>query len=149
MTNEVKLFNNEMFGEVRVVMKEDTAWFCGKDVAVILGYKNPMEAVRTHCKGVSEILTPSAGGIQTVKYIKESDVYRLVMRSKLPEAERFENWVMEEILPALRKTGAYIVGEENMTEDQMIFAGYTALMRKCTGLEAQVNALQFTTLTLE
>ena len=45
MTNEVKLFNNEMFGEVRVVMKEDTAWFCGKDVAVILGYKNPMEAV--------------------------------------------------------------------------------------------------------
>ena len=149
MTNEVKLFNNEMFGEVRVVMKEDTAWFCGKDVAVILGYKNPMEAVRTHCKGVSEILTPSAGGIQTVKYIKESDVYRLVMRSKLPEAERFENWVMEEILPALRKTGAYIVGEENMTEDQMIFAGYTALMRKCTGLEAQVNALQFTTSSLE
>lgn len=54
-----------------------------------------------------------------------------------------------EILPALRKTGAYIVGEENMTEDQMIFAGYTALMRKCTGLEAQVNALQFTTSSLE
>lgn len=54
-----------------------------------------------------------------------------------------------EILPALRKTGAYIVGEENMTEDQMIFAGYTALMRKCTGLEAQVNALQFATSSLE
>ena len=59
MTNEVKLFNNEMFGEVRVVMKEDTAQFCGKDVATILGYKDTFDAINKHCKGVSEILTPA------------------------------------------------------------------------------------------
>ena len=70
-----------------------------------LGYKNPNEALREHCKGVSEILTPTAGGRQNMKYITEADVYRLVMRSKLPEAEQFQDWVCEEVLPRIRKTG--------------------------------------------
>lgn len=93
---------------VRVVQSEDgEPWFVAKDVAELLGYANPHDAIRTHCKGVSETRTPSNGGMQTVKIIPERDVYRLVMRSKLPEAERFEEWVVGEVLPKLRKTGAY------------------------------------------
>lgn len=150
MTNEVKLFNNEMFGEVRVVMKEDTAWFVASDVANVLGIKLTADMTRTldeDEKDMDSIHT--LGGEQKVSIINESGLYSAVLRSRKPEAKAFKKWVTSEILPALRKTGAYIVGEENMTEDQMIFVGYTALMRKCTGLEAQVNALQFTTSSLE
>lgn len=94
--------------EVRVVVGEGgEPWFVAADVARVLGYANPHEAVRTHCKGVSETLTPSAGGQQTVKIIPERDVYRLIMRSRLPGAERFEEWVVGDVLPAIRKTGGY------------------------------------------
>lgn len=83
-------------------------WFVAKDVAEILGYSNPHDAVRRFCKGVSETRTPSAGGMQTVKIIPERDLYRLIMRSKLPSAERFEEWVVGEVLPAIRKHGGYL-----------------------------------------
>lgn len=93
---------------VRVVVVENDPWFVGKDVAEVLGYSNPQKAVRDHCKA------PSAVGVndsftldpQTI-IIPERDVYRLVMRSKLPSAERFEEWVVGEVLPTVRRTGAY------------------------------------------
>ena len=153
MTNEVKLFNNEMFGEVRVVLVNDEPMFVGKDIASILGYSNTRDALSKHVdeddKATVAIYDVSSNQNRNQVVINESGMYSLVLRSKLDSAKQFKKWVTSEILPALRKTGAYIVGEENMTEDQMIFAGYTALMRKCTGLEAQVNALQFTTSSLE
>ena len=93
---------------VRVVVVDNDPWFVGKDVAEVLGYTNPQKAVRDHCKA------PSAVGVndsftldpQTI-IIPERDVYRLVMRSKLPSAERFEEWVVGEVLPTVRRTGAY------------------------------------------
>lgn len=105
--SEIQVFGFEG-ARVRVVVGEDgEPWFVAADVARLLGYANPHEAVRTHCKGVSETLTPSGGGFQTTKIIPERDVYRLIMRSKLPAAERFEEWVVGEVLPSIRKTGAY------------------------------------------
>ncbi|KXS55200.1 MAG: prophage antirepressor [Marinobacter sp. T13-3] len=95
---------------VRVINIEDDPWFLARDVAEILEYKNPLKAIRDHCKGVNETVLPSAGGPQTVKIIPERDVYRLVMRSKLPSAEAFEEWVVGEVLPSIRKTGGYQVG---------------------------------------
>lgn len=92
---------------VRVILRDGDPWFVASDVARVLGYANPHEAIRTHCKGVSEVRTPSAGGEQTVKIIPERDVYRLVLRSRLPSAERFEEWVVGEVLPTIRKTGSY------------------------------------------
>jgi len=82
-------------------------WFVASDVAKILGYSNPREAVRTHCKGGREMLTPSKGGLQKTKVIREGDLYRLICNSKLPSAEVFERKVMEEILPSIRRTGSY------------------------------------------
>ncbi len=78
-----------------------------RDVAVLLGYKEVGLAVRTHCKGGVKRTLPTAGGNQQVTIIPERDVYRLIMRSKLPSAEAFEEWVVGEVLPSIRKTGQY------------------------------------------
>lgn len=103
-----EVFSNEMFGELTVIKNEkDEIFFIGKEVAEKLGYTNPQKAIRDHCKGVNEMVTPTAGGMQTMKIISESDVYRLIMRSKLEEAEKFQDWVMEEVLPSIRKRGMY------------------------------------------
>lgn len=107
---DVKTFQHPNFGNVRTVMDKanDKVLFCGKDVATALGYKDPAQAIRDFCKGVVILTTPSKGGPQRMKFIPESDIYRLVMRSKLPEAEKFQDWVCEEVLPQIRRTGGYI-----------------------------------------
>ena len=94
---------------VRVVLVDGEPWFVGKDVAEVLGYKDTTNAIKLHCKGVAKhhpLSTP--GGLQEVRIISEPDMLRLVVGSKLPAAERFERWVFEEVLPSIRKTGAYI-----------------------------------------
>ena len=90
----------------------NSPWFVAKDVCGVLGYSNARTAKR-HCKGVSETRTPSPGGPQNMTIIPESDLYRLVIHSRLPQAEEFEKWVMEVVLPAIRKTGGYVQGEEH------------------------------------
>nr|DAG60675.1 MAG TPA: hypothetical protein [Bacteriophage sp.] len=113
MNNEIKVFSNEEFGTIRRVEVDGEFWLVGKDVAQVLGYKNPQEAIRTHVddddKGVSEILTP--GGKQNVPIINESGLYSLVLSSKLPSAKKFRRWVTSEVLPSIRKHGAYMTPE--------------------------------------
>lgn len=116
--NELQLFNSPDFGEVRVVMSaENEPLFCALDVAKALAYKNPAKAVIQHCKGVTVLETPTGGGIQQVKFITEPNVYRLVMKSKAPKAELFQDWVYNEVLPSIRKHGAYATP---VTIDRMI-----------------------------
>jgi len=96
---------------VRVLVLDGEPWFVARDVAGLLGYSNPQKAVRDHCKGaraagVNETFTLDPRAV----IIPERDVYRLVMRSKLPSAERFEEWVVSEVLPSVRRTGSYPVG---------------------------------------
>lgn len=93
---------------VRVVEGDDgDTMFIAADVATALGYANPRDAIRRHCRGVVKRDTPTASGIQTFSVIREPDVYRLIVRSKLPSAERFESWVFEEVLPTIRQHGRY------------------------------------------
>lgn len=110
--NALQIFENPEFGSIRTVELDGTPWLVGKDVALALGYKNPQEAIRNHVdeddKGVSEILTP--GGTQSVTIINESGLYSLVLSSKLPTAKKFRRWVTGEVLPSIRKRGAYTVG---------------------------------------
>ena len=108
---DISTFNNSEFGEIRTIQKDDNVMFCGSDIARALGYARPADAISAHCKGVCVLPTPSAGGVQNTKFITEGDVYRLIAHSKLPSAERFERWVFDEVLPSIRKHGAY------MTED--------------------------------
>ncbi|MCX4024769.1 phage antirepressor KilAC domain-containing protein [Endozoicomonas sp. SM1973] len=92
---------------IRVIDKDGEPWFVAKDVAVLLGYKEPRKAVLRHCLGGMKRPLPTTAGIRELVIIPERDVYRLIMRSKLPEAQQFEDWVVGEVLPSIRKTGNY------------------------------------------
>lgn len=117
---KLQIFNNEEFGRVRTAQIDDKPYFVAADIANALGYTNPRDAVLRHCKGVVKRDTPTSSGTQQMSYINEGDVYRLIMRSKLPSAERFESWVMDEVLPSIRKNGGYIAGQETMTDDELL-----------------------------
>lgn len=112
MGNELKVFQNEMFGEVRTVEENGRVLFCGSDVAKALGYARPTKAIQDNCKGVLKRSTPTNGGVQEMSFIPESDVYRLIIHSKLPSAEKFESWIFDEVLPTIRKTGGYVANED-------------------------------------
>lgn len=120
--NELQIFESEQFGNVRVIEENGKPLFCGSDVAKALGYARPNEAVSKHCKGTSKRRIPTAGGIQEMLFIQEGDVYRLITRSKLPDAERFEKWVFEDVLPSIRKHGLYAVDEVLADPDILINA---------------------------
>lgn len=107
-------FHNDEFGSVRMIEDSGRLLFCGVDVAFALGYAKPRNAIKTHCKGALKqgVLTP--GGKQEMIFITEGDVYRLIIKSHLKSAQRFERWVFDEVLPAIRKTGCYM--EENLLE---------------------------------
>jgi len=105
--NEMKVFENTEFGDVRTISKNENIWFVAKDIAKALGYSNPQKAIRDHCKGVNATDLLTSGGNQTVKIIKESDVYRLIMKSKLKTAINFQDWLVDDVLPSIRKTGKY------------------------------------------
>ena len=108
MTN-MEIFNNAEFGSVRIIEENGSFLFCASDVAKALGYSNVHSALQRHCKGVVKRDTvTSTRGIQALTYIPEGDVYRLIVHSKLPSAERFERWVFDEVLPSLRRNGIYI-----------------------------------------
>ena len=105
--NSLQIFNSEEFGDIRTIEIDGKPYFVGTDVAKALGYSNPRKAILDHCKGVTKRDTPTSSGVQSMSYINEGDLYRLIMKSKLPSAEKFESWVMDEVLPAIRKTGSY------------------------------------------
>ncbi len=110
MTN-MEIFNNAEFGRVRVIEEDGNYLFCAKDVAEALGYAVPRKAIYDHCRYVLKRNLPHPQSeTKTVQmlFISEGDVYRLIVHSKLPSAERFERWVFDEVLPALRKNGIYI-----------------------------------------
>lgn len=105
---EIQVFENVDFGQVKSCIENDgTILFCASDVAKALGYKNPNKAVNDHCRAITKRYTPISGKMQEINFIPEGDVYRLIVRSKLPSAVKFEHWVFDEVLPSIRKTGGY------------------------------------------
>ena len=145
MTNELQIFNNPEFGEIRTLEEGERVLFCGSDVAKALGYTNPSKALSDHCKGVTKRYTPTKSGTQEMSFIPESDLYRLVFSSKLPTAEKFTDWVTDEILPTIRKHGAYMtpdVIERTLTDPDYIIQLATTLkdeQQKRKALEAQAE----------
>lgn len=145
---------------VRVVMRDGEPWFVANEIAALLGYARPKDAVAAHCKypkilkgGDSEPFTLSPRGINI---ISEQDVYRLIMRSNLPAAKKFQNWVVSVVLPAIRKDGAYIMGEEKvltgeMSEDDLIAKALSIVTKKLERLSKEKTQLESnkTSLALE
>lgn len=120
--NEVKVFENEQFGQIRVELIYNEPWFVGKDVADALGYSDTAQAVRDHVededKGVVEMTTP--GGVQKMVSINESGFYSLVLSSRISTAKMFKRWVTSEVLPSIRKTGGYIATSDDMTDEEIM-----------------------------
>ena len=114
---KIQEFFNEKFGTVRTATIDGVIYFVASDIARALGYKNPQKAIRDHCKRVNESFIPSNGGEQKAKVITKSDIYRLIVRSKLESADEFESWIFDEIMPTIEKTGAYI---EEGREQEMV-----------------------------
>ena len=110
---ELQIYNNEEFGDIRTVTIENEPWFVGKDVAEALGYSNSRKALSDHVhdddKGVTKCDT--LGGKQDLTIINESGLYSLILSSKLPNAKKFKRWVTNEVLPSIRKHGAYMTGQ--------------------------------------
>lgn len=108
----IQIFNNEDFGEVRTLIINDEPWFVGKDVAEILGYAKPRNAIASHVDEEDKKDAPiqgDLGGTQTMTIINESGLYSLILSSKLPTAKQFKRWVTSEVLPAIRKNGSYSI----------------------------------------
>ena len=122
--NELQIFNSGEFGEIRTIEIDGKPYFVGTDVAKALGYSNPRKAILDHCKGVTKRDTPTSSGVQLMSYINEGDLYRLIMKSKLPSAEKFESWVMDEVLPTIRKTGSYHKPLTIVEQIQVIATGF-------------------------
>lgn len=139
MENNIQVFNNKEFGEVRVIEENGKPLFCGNDVAKALGYSNAPDAMRRHCRAIVKRDTPISGKMQEINYIPEGDVYRLITHSKLPAAERFESWVFDTVLPSIRKTGGYIQGEESMSDDDLIARALVMAQKKIELREQQLK----------
>ena len=134
--NVVEIFNNEEFGQVRTLVIDEKPYVLANDVARALGYSSPKDAVSRHCKGAIKHRYPTNGGEQEAKFIPEGDIYRLIMKSKLPNAEKFESWVMDEVLPTIRKHGAYMTNE--VIERTLTYPDY--LIQLATALKEERQA---------
>lgn len=121
--NNLQIFNSAEFGKVRTVILNNEPYFVGKDVAAILGYAKPLNALATHVDeddSLKQGLIDSVGRMQETILINESGLYSLILSSKLPNAKKFKRWVTSEVLPSIRKTGGYISGQENMSDDELM-----------------------------
>lgn len=145
--NNIKVFENNEFGTVRTVEVDREPFFVGKDVAEILGYSNPQKAIRDHVDEEDKTLNESftVNGTMAV-LINESGLYSLVLSSKLPTAKKFKRWVTSEVLPAIRKTGGYIGGADNMTEAEImaraVLIGHRTIeeqKKKIENLQEEIN----------
>ena len=137
--NQMEIFKNPEFGSIRVIEENSKYLFSGTDVAVALGYSNPRDAIIRHCRYVVKRDAPhpqSPDRKISMTFIPEGDLYRLIVHSKLPSAERFEQWVFDEILPTIRKHGAYLT-KEKLWE---VATSPEALMKLCSDLLAEREA---------
>ena len=142
--NKLMKFENKQFGEIRMVEIENKPYFIASDVAKSLGYKNSREAVKQHCRWVAKHDIPhpqSKNKTLQVNIIPEGDMYRLITNSELENAERFEKWVFDEVLPQIRKTGTYMTelkGQEKMFQlmrseiNEMVSIKIKEIEEKCS-----------------
>lgn len=120
--NNLQIFNSPEFGQVRTIQQNEEPWFVGKDVAEILGYSNTKDAIAKHVDDEDKLgaQIATSGQNRNMTIINESGLYSLILSSKMPKAKEFKHWVTSEVIPAIRKTGGYIAGSENMTDAEIM-----------------------------
>lgn len=145
---EVTVFKNPVhpeFGELRTVEIDGVVWFVGKDVAEALGYSKSRNAIAAHVDEEDKTHAPIQGGcstgVQDTIVINESGLYSLILSSKLPSAKEFKHWVTSEVLPSIRKNGAYIRNQENMTPAEIVAHGLIAAQKIIEDKERKITLL--------
>ena len=145
--NDLKIFKNAEFGEIRTIEVDNEAWFVGKDVAEVLGYAKPLNAIATHIDeddSLKQGLIDRLGRVQETIFINESGLYSLILSSKLPNAKAFKRWVTAEVLPTIRKHGMYAT-EELLSNPDIAIAAFKALKEEREArkaLEAENKEMQ-------
>lgn len=142
MSKEIQIFQNEQFGQIRMLDKDGEPWFVGKDVAAALGYAKERNAISSHVDDEDKKDAPiqgPLGGPQTMTIINESGLYSLVLSSKLPTAKAFKRWITSEVIPSIRKHGAYITPD---TLEQMIADPDTTIRLLTTLKEERQKRMQ-------
>lgn len=142
--SEIKIFENPEFGKVRTLEKANEMWFVGKDVATALGYKDTVNALKTHVESDDKARWSIATqfGTKETTVIKESGVYALIFGSKLESAKRFKHWVTSVILPSIRKTGGYIAGQETMSDADLMAKALLVAQRQIEQRDKQITEMQ-------
>lgn len=138
--NDIQIFKNEQFGQIRMVEIDDKPYFVATDIAKTLGYKDTTNAIKQHCRWVVKHKVPhpqSKNKTLEVNVIPEGDMYRLITNSELPSAEKFESWVFDEVLPSIRKHGMYATDELINNPDLLIAAATKIKEERQARLEAE------------
>ena len=142
--NEVKIFENTEFGKIRTVTINNEVWFVGKDVADILGYQNGSRDINRHVEEEDRNKVMIFDGNQDKETItiNESGLYCLILSSKMPNARKFKRWVTSEVLPSIRKNGGYIVGQENMSDDELMAKALMVAQNKIAERDKQIERMR-------
>ena len=143
-SNALEVFQNPEFGQIRILTEGEKMLFCSSDVAKALGYARPNDAVSAHCRYTVKRRIPhpqAPDKSMEMLFIPEGDVYRLIIRSDLPRAEKFERWVFDEVLPSIRKNGGYIFNQERMTPEELMAAALIVAQKTIENQKARLQAL--------
>lgn len=142
--NELQVFKNEEFGEIRTVIIEDEPWFVGKEVASALGYKDTSDALKKHVAKEDKLTRcfADSGQKRQMYIVNESGLYALIFGSKLDTAKKFKRWVTSEILPSIRKTGGYIAGQETMTDAELMAKALLVAQKQIEERNKQIEQMQ-------
>ena len=143
--NNLQIFKNDSFGEVRTLIIDNEPWFVGKDVASILGYAKPLNAISTHIDeddSLKQGLIDNMGRTQETILINESGLYSLILSSKLPKAKDFKRWVTSEVLPSIRKTGGYTVPKSPMELLELEFQALREVENKVDIVNSDLQELK-------
>lgn len=147
--NDIQIFNNAEFGEIRTIEQNGEPWFVGKDVATALGYSNPQKAIRDHVDEQDRTVNDSftVNGTQGV-LINESGLYSLCFSSKLEGAKRFKRWVTSEVLPSIRKNGGYLAGQDRLTPEELMAKALLYANKTLAERDARISELTVQNQTL-
>lgn len=143
--DKLQIFSDPVFGSVRTITGENKPLFCGVDVARPLGYARPGEAVKNNCRCTFIRRIPHPQNPEKeieMIFITEGDVYRLIARSRLPEAEKFESWIFDEVLPSIRANGGYIAGQETLTDAELMAKAVLVAQKTIEARDARILSLE-------
>lgn len=142
-TNELQIFENQEFGQIRMVQLNNEPYFCMADICKALELSQPSKVKeRLNKKGVNSIPTLTNGGTQNLLYINEANLYKTIFQSRKESAERFTDWVTSEVLPSIRKNGGYIAGQETLSDDELLAKAFVVAKNKIAERDKRIKALE-------